>query len=50
MTKTFTKDNGKMSESYQMRGKNAQIGPNEAVYVYGGQTNNFYEKQLREWR
>jgi hypothetical protein len=23
MTKTFTKDNGKMSESYQMRGKNA---------------------------
>jgi hypothetical protein len=47
MTKTFTKDAGKMIATYQMRGKPVDIPQNESVFVYAGQKNNFYDKQLR---
>ncbi len=30
-----------------MRGKQASLPPNEPVYVYAGQKNNFYEQKLR---
>ena len=50
MTKTFTKDNQKQLATYTMRGKSAEIPQSEPVYMYGGQKNNFYEKQKRELR
>lgn len=50
MTKTFTKDAGKTVAQYQMRGRAAEVGEGEAVYIYAGQGNNFYEKKLRELR
>jgi hypothetical protein len=50
MTKTFTKDAGKMIASYQMRGKPADIPEGELAYTYAGQKNNFYDKQLRDLR
>jgi hypothetical protein len=46
MTKTFTQDQGKLVKTYQMRGKSANISQEEPIYIYGGQKNNFYEKQL----
>jgi hypothetical protein len=49
MTKTFTKDAGKSVAAYQMRGRPAEIG-DEPVYIYAGQSNNFYERKLRELR
>lgn len=42
MTKTFTKDQGKLAATYQMRGKSAEIPGGQQVYIYGGQRNNFY--------
>jgi hypothetical protein len=50
MTKTFTKDAGKTVAQYQMRGRPAEVAEGEAVYIYAGQSNNFYEKKLRELR
>jgi hypothetical protein len=50
MTKTFTRDSGKLIASYQMRGRPAEIPEGEAVYIYAGQNNNFYERKLRELR
>jgi hypothetical protein len=47
MTKTFTKDTGKMIAIYQMRGKQVDIPENESVFVYAGQKNNYYDKQLK---
>ena len=50
MTKTFTKDQQKVLSNFQMRGKSADVPPNEPVFIYGGQRNNFYEKQKRQLR
>jgi len=47
MSKTFTKDADKLMDTYQMRGKATNIPQNEQVYIYAGQKNNFYEKQMR---
>lgn len=46
MTKTFTKDEGKLIQTYQMRGKVADIPSDEPVYIYAGQKNNWYEQRL----
>ena len=49
-TKTFMKDEGKMIKTYDMRLKKAEIDPNQPVYIYAGQRNNWYQKQMREMR
>lgn len=49
-TKTFMKDDAKMIKTYDMRLRKAEIPANEPVYIYGGQKNNWYEKQMREIR
>lgn len=41
-TKTFMKDEAKLIKSYDMRLKKAEVDPNEPVYIYAGQKNNWY--------
>jgi hypothetical protein len=33
-----------------MRGKRAEVAPGEEVHIYGGQTLNYYEKQMADFR
>lgn len=49
-TKTFMKDEAKLIKTYDMRLPKAEVDPNEPVYIYAGQKNNWYEKQMREMR
>lgn len=44
------KDDAKMTKTYDMRLRKAEIPPNEPVYIYAGQKNNWYERQMREMR
>lgn len=44
------KDDAKMIKTYDMRLRKAEIPPNQPVYIYAGQKNNWYEKQMREMR
>lgn len=39
-----------MIKTYDMKLQKADIAPNEQVYIYAGQKNNWYEKQMREMR
>ena len=49
-TKTFMKDDAKLLKTYDMRLKKTDVDPHEPVYIYGGQKNNWYEKQMRDIR
>lgn len=49
-TKTFNKDDAKLIKTFDMRLKKAEVPANEPVYIYAGQKNNWYEKQMREMR
>ena len=46
-TKTFMKDEAKFTKTYDMRLRKTDIPLNEPVYIYAGQKNNWYEKQMR---
>ena len=41
-TKTFMKDDAKLTKTYDMRLRKTEIQPNEPVYIYAGQKNNWY--------
>lgn len=41
-TKTFMKDDAKMIRTYDMKLPKAEVPPNEPVYIYAGQENNWY--------
>ena len=49
-TKIFNKDDMKLLKTYDMRLKKNEIPDSEPVFIYGGQKNNYYEKQMRELR
>lgn len=46
-TKVFNKDDGKIKKNYDMKLKKSQIDQNQPVYIYAGQKNNWYEKQMK---
>ena len=50
ITKIFTKDEMKNFKTYDMRLKKQTTSENEPAFIYGGQKNNFYEKQKRDLR
>lgn len=41
------KDDAKMLKTYDMKLPKANVQNSEPVYIYGGQKNNWYEKQMR---
>ena len=47
LTKTFKKDETKLLQTYKLHLKKSEIPDNEPVYIYAGQKNNWYEKQMR---
>lgn len=46
-SKTFMKDDSKLIQTYNMKLKASDIPQNQPVFIYAGQKNNWYEKQMR---
>lgn len=48
--KTYSKTGYNDNVSYNLHLKYADVPPGEEVYMYAGQANNWYEKQMRNLR
>ena len=49
-TKTFGRDKQKSIETFNKKLQKADVPPQEPVYMYAGQKNNWYEKQMSQMR